>query len=1176
MQDGSLKCGTCATPNPPTARFCMECGAPLAQACPACGTEAPPEARFCPSCGTALADGPPAPTPSSARPERRPDASVEERRRVTILFADLSGYTAVSERLDPEEVRQIADRSLRRLAAEVDRFGGTIDKYIGDNVMAIFGAPVAHEDDPERAVRSGLAMQAAMEEINGELEPRHGVRFQLRVGINTGEVLAGEVAGSYTVIGDAVNVAARLQAAGSPGTVVVGELTRAATRDAVLYRPLEPLTLKGKASPVAAWEAIEPLAPSPAAREAGDAPLVGRAHELGLLESAYLRAASEGRPHLVTVVGAAGVGKSRLLCELIDRLSAGEAPPVVRQGRCLAYGSGTVYSALGDIMRAECEIEDTDSAAAAWEKLERRVEALAGEGAADTAAIVGRVLGMEPPAGRPDPVQALDRERLRERFFAGAQALVEGMSRECPLVLALEDIHWADQGMLDLVEHLARWGRGPVLIVAATRDQLLERRASWGSGRRATVLFLDPLSPGETRELVQALMPDGAGAAAAVAERAEGNPLFAEEMVRRLADGSYDSVAELPDTVHAVLAARLDSLAPVERRVVQQAAVIGRTFSTDTLRALANGAEDGVRGVVHSLADKDLFVPGTARGPAGDLEMSFKHVLIRDVAYGMLPRATRARSHLAVGRFLEQRAGGRADEIVVVLAEHYARAAALGAQARLDESELGPMREAARGHLEAAGDAAARFFSNEEALDHYTKAVELLDDPAAGARVAEKQGDAALRLGRTEAALEAWRSCLDHHRSRQDLPLVGRTLRKIGAALTQQGERVAAIEHYQQGMNLLKDGPPSPELVRLYEDAAWLYVQSGDNMLAIYASEKALRLAQQLGEAAAVSRAHGIFGRVFSRIGDTERARENLEKAVDSARASDDPLEEVLALIALAGHLEVAEAAYEAAEDSYREALSAAERIGDVPSQVELHSALAQLAVHRADWDAVRRLSDASAQLAEGAGLVLKLCLPFALRGLLAWRDGDWERAEGSYRRAAELAEDVGWSEVAFASLSGLAVTQRDRGDYDAAVVSLDHALAIADRGGLIVQSIIALAAKAVALMLAGRPQEGGAAAQEAADISRRLHSPVGEVAALEAEGATAPPREATALLAQARDGWRELGRPLDAARCELLAATVLASSDRDGATELATASADAFEALGVPHLARRAREALS
>ena len=226
----------------------------------------------------------------------------------------------------------------------------------------------------------------------------------------------------------------------------------------------------------------------------------------------------------------------------------------------------------------------------------------------------------------------------------------------------------------------------------------------------------------------------------------------------------------------------------------------------------------------------------------------------------------------------------------------------------------------------------------------------------------------ALRLGRVDQALEAWRACLERYQAESDLPRVGGTLRKIGAALAHQGERRAAIEHYQQGMNLLKEGPPSRELVRLYEDAAWLYVQSGDNMLAIYASEKALRLARELGEAAAVSRAHGIFGRVFSRIGDAARARENLEKAVELARGGDDPLEEILALLALGNHLEVAEGDYAAATDTYTEALEVAERIGDVPSQVELHAALAQLAVYRADWEAVRELSAAAGSLAERCG----------------------------------------------------------------------------------------------------------------------------------------------------------------------------------------------------------------
>ena len=376
--------------------------------------------------------------------------------------------------------------------------------------------------------------------------------------------------------------------------------------------------------------------------------------------------------------------------------------------------------------------------------------------------------------------------------------------------------------------------------------------------------------------------------------------------------------------------------------------------------------------------------------------------------------------------------------------------------------------------------------------------------------------------------------------------------------------------------NLLKGGPPSRELVRLYEDAAWLYVQSGDNMLAIYASEKALRIAQQLGEATAVSRAYGIFGRVFSRTGDAERARENLRKAVNSATGADDPLEAVLALIALGGHLEVAEADYAGAGEAYAEALDVAERIGDVASQVELHCVPRPA---RRPTGGLGRcpatFGDRSAELAEGAGLVLKLCLPHVLTGVLRWRAGNWNEAETSYRRAVALAEDVGWSEVAFAALYGLAVTQRDRGDYEGAAASLERGLAIAERAGLTVQAILALAGRAVVLTLGDRREEAAVAAERAAETCRHVHSPVGEVATLEARGATATPDQAAPLLTRARDGWDGLGRPLEITRLAASSWPGCSSVGTDSreAARASAAAADAFEDLGVAHLAARARE---
>src|SRR3954454_2612696 len=321
-----LACGSCGTENPAGAKFCMSCGSQLERACPNCGEPAPPQARFCMACGGAL-EG--TATTTAERPVESPP---EERRQVTVLFADLSGYTAVAEQMDPEAVKTLVDGALRRLGLEVTRYGGTVDKYIGDNVMALFGAPVAHEDDEERAVRAALGMQQAMTEVNERLP--ESVSFALRVGLNAGEVLAGAVGDDYTVVGDTVNVASRLQTAGRPGTVTVGERSMKAPVEAVSYERLEPLTLKGKAEPVPAWEAVGVIAEHAVRRTTigQEAPLVGRDYELGTLESLYERVVRERRPHLVTLIGEAGVGKSRLLSEFERHLGDRPQAPVLRTG----------------------------------------------------------------------------------------------------------------------------------------------------------------------------------------------------------------------------------------------------------------------------------------------------------------------------------------------------------------------------------------------------------------------------------------------------------------------------------------------------------------------------------------------------------------------------------------------------------------------------------------------------------------------------------------------------------------------------------------------------------------------------------------------------------------------------------------------------------------------------
>jgi tetratricopeptide (TPR) repeat protein len=754
---------------------------------------------------------------------------------------------------------------------------------------------------------------------------------------------------------------------------------------------------------------------------------------------------------------------------------------------------------------------------------------------------------------------------------------VEGLARDGPLVLVWEDIHWADEGMLDLIEHLVLWVRAPVLQICLAREELLELRAGWGGVRRdSTTLFLEPLDESDTRELIALLMRAEKiddNMIAAVAARAEGNPLFAEEMVRRLAEEDGAGAAELPATVHALLAARLDSLEPFQRRVLAHASVIGRTFWEAALTPVAEAEGEDLAEALRILRGKDIVVTGEGNAVAGEPELAFKHALIRDAAYEMLPKAVRARKHFEVGQFIETRARERVEEVVALLAEHYGKAAELGGELGLGPSELGPYRAKALKYLEAAGDAATALYSNADAFSNYEAALgEAGEDAAAVARLLEKQGDVALRLGRVDVAVGVWERALEHHSIQEDLEHVAELHRKIGAGLAHKGERKQAIEHHQQGINLIKDGEPSLTLVRLYEEAAWMYMQTGDNMLAIYASEKALRLAERLGEVRAASRAHGIFGRVFGRIGDTTKARENLERAVELARGS-DAHETVLALMALGNHLESSDGDYDTAASAYGEALALAQQVGDVPAEIELHAAKAQLALYSADWDEVEHSSDASAELSEREGLIGKLCLPYALRGRLHWRGGRWQDSASAYRLAYELAEQIGWSEVCFDALYGLSNTLRDQGELEGAETALLQALEVCDRAGLIVQAIQANSAHALLQRMTGQDEKAAQAAQNAAELSERVPYPVGAAAAVEASGIVGTPPEALADLTSARDAWEALSRPLEAARCELLLGQRLLESDPAAAALSLERAASEYERLGVSHLAIRARE---
>jgi class 3 adenylate cyclase len=634
-----------------------------------------------------------------------------------MLFADLVGSTAMAEANDPEIVSRVVGGVFERLAEEVRRYEGTIEKFAGDAMLAVFGVPVIHEDDPERAVRAALEMQAAIGRMAADLGPAE-IRPQVRIGIETGEVLVdldrASGARDLFVAGDAVNTAARLQTAAEPGSVVVGAGTYALTHELVDYEELAPAALKGKAAPVLAWRAS-----SVKARRGGvrsplgiEAPLVGRDDELASLKDTVRRAAATGRPRLVTVVGAAGVGKSRLLWEMEKYLDGLPETFHWRKGRCLSYAQAS-YSALADAIKADVAAADDDAPSTVMAKLDARLDEL-GESGPDVRSALLATLGVEG--------ETLARDRLVEgwtRYLGAIAALA-------PLVLVLEDIHWADEGLLDYIEYLARWGEGPIAIICLARHELFDRRPSWGGGMaNAATIVIEPLSAAETDQLVDGLLAGGLPTALRqrVVGLAGGNPLFAEELIRmfvdrgvlRLADGVWEMarpVEEIavPSSVQAVLAARLDGLPGDEKRLAQHASVVGRIF-WDILVAHLGRLGPGPTGdLLRRLRVKELVVPRQPSSMAGAAEFGFRHVLVRDVAYDSLAKGDRATLHVDVARWAETTLTDRVDEFAELIAGHLAAALAYREELAVDtgDGSLTGLRELVyRAAVRAASRAAS-------------------------------------------------------------------------------------------------------------------------------------------------------------------------------------------------------------------------------------------------------------------------------------------------------------------------------------------------------------------------------------------------------------------------------------------------------------------------------------
>jgi class 3 adenylate cyclase len=652
--------------------------------CASCGQENPPIAQFCLACGRPLA--------GAKAPSR------EERRIVTVIFVDLVGFTSRAETLDPEDVRAILAPYHDRVRAEIESFGGVVEKFIGDAVVGVFGAPTAYGDDPERAVRAGLSVRAAL-------------GTQVRIAVNTGEALvtvgARPEMGEAMVAGDVINTAARLQSAAPAGGVLVGRETYRCTNQVIGYGQAEPVIAKGKEAPLEVW-----LAERLSSDHGGPGtPLVGRVGELAMLKGVWERAAS-GSPHLVTVLGPPGVGKTRLASEF-QRIVAADGGRSVR-GRCLPYRESSAYGAFGTQVKQFAGIFENDEPADALQKLRFECDRLAVPEPEVVAGHLGIILGFE------SEMVAEDREAL----FFSVRCFIEAIAAEQPTVLVFEDIHWADRGLLDLIEQLAGRMHGlPILLLTVARPDLLDSRPGWGGGLAGYISMpLEPLVGTEAEALAFNVLRgieegERQRRAATFAEMAEGNPLFIEQLAATLAERPTGSADAMPTTIRGIVTARLDALPGVERDVLLAAAVMGKVFWRGPVKRVTDDPA-GLGETLAALERRDLIRRETVSAITGEQQYTFRHMMIRDAAYEMLPRGRRQALHADLARYLEQEAPG-AGEAVAQMARHW--------------REAGEGDRAVRYFVEAAEEA-ERGWAMEHAERLYKEAFDLLPDEDAAAR----------------------------------------------------------------------------------------------------------------------------------------------------------------------------------------------------------------------------------------------------------------------------------------------------------------------------------------------------------------------------------------------------------------------------------------------------------
>jgi class 3 adenylate cyclase/tetratricopeptide (TPR) repeat protein len=997
-----VTCSSCGTENEAGRKFCGECGSPLARICASCGFANSPAVKFCGECGAALEGQT---TPSVPAPAPEPTA---ERRLVSILFADLVGFTSLSESRDSEEVRELQTRyfdSCRRL---ITLYGGTIEKFIGDAVMAVWGTPTATEDDAERAVRAALDLVAAVSALGDEV----GIELRARAAVMTGEAAVTIGAeGQGMVSGDLVNTASRVQSLADPGQVVVGESTRRSTEPTVVYESAGAHELKGKDGLVPLWRALRIVSGARGSlkSEGLEAPFVGRDRELRLIKDLFHDSGDECRPHLISVVGIAGIGKSRLSWEVFKYFDGLPQITYYHRGRCLSYGEGVTYWALADMVRMRARIAEEEQPSSALSKLRDSVAEFVTdeEERRFVEPRLAHLLGLEEAAGYE-----------RDDLFAAWRLFFERLADVNPVYMVFEDMQWADDSLLDFIDYLLEWSRSsPICVITLARPDLLERRPNWGAGRRNfTSLYLDPLSPTAMEQLLAGLVPGlPQEPRTQILERAEGIPLYAVETVRMLLDrgalvqeGSVYrptgpiATLEVPETLQALIAARLDGLPQEERRLLQDASVLGKTFTKRALAALTSLGEADLDPLLASLVRKEVLgVQADPRSPEHG-QYGFLQDLVRHVAYETLSKRERRSRHLAAAAHL-QSAFPEEEEVVEVVASHYLDAY----RAAPDADDAEEIKAKAREMLTRAGDRAASLAAAREAQRYFEHAAELADDVLARAALHDQAGRMAWRRGRAEEA----RGLMERAQAAFEAAGLSHPAARVSAKLAEidfrEGHPPEAVARLEKAFQALSTDEPDEDVAIVAGQLARFLVLNGQHEAAAPYFELALELAEALDLAEVFAEALTSKSLLLMRRNRLEESRIVLEGSLAHALAHDLPAASLRAFNNLSVVLESRDRYAEALELTDR-ALQHARRVGDRPWEGQMLAGPISGLILLGRWGEAASRVDEAESFPGAAQLVIHLVAIDCWRGDLAsarerleqysdLRDSEDMQARGGY-----------------------------------------------------------------------------------------------------------------------------------------------------------------------------------